>query len=297
MTACLTLTKEMQNSSLEQIALDMEEIASMWYQLRSILMKSRLKGLLNADRSKLFDYILGIADHEKKLVHNFQQIDLIIPNQCEASMPQMNMKVDDTENLRLHHSESLDLSKHFNNKVFQVVTKSFDGRAVNISEDDQYFILRDTKMPRVWKLRNMIFQFPETNKTNFDNISCHGQRIDVKKSEYDYIMVLGCSLHDTYSGNITLHYADVSHTHVLLTLHNWDIVNLEEMYWAALSMNANNIAWIGDVVSNDHEYSDKSYVKRGIMALTYRIKKKGILTGMTLPNCPNMHIFAITLAK
>jgi hypothetical protein len=55
------------------------------------------------------------------------------------------------------------------------------------------------------------------------------------------------------------------------------------------------VAWSGNVVQKDKQSAHLLNVKYNIFAIKRRLSKSEILKSIVLPNCPTIHIFAMTL--
>lgn len=180
----------------------------------------------------------------------------------------------------------VDITKHMNNQGFSG-SLSTDCKA-EISNGGRYFLTEGLPIEREWKIENMKFLFPEADKEMNDNISCFGQVIELEPGKYTDIMVLGCAEFGNHSESIEILYCDGHSEEVPLQFTSWLSSNI---YFNE------TIAWTGKgaVRSTDRVVIYPFPVN--LFAKSYTLKSQSDIIGIRLPECPNIHVFAITLAN
>lgn len=148
------------------------------------------------------------------------------------------------------------------------------------------FILAESLPPNaVWTVGEMKFRFPAAADGMKDNISCAGQVIKLPPGCYGRVMVLGCSECSNYSGWMVVHYQDGQTEEIKLGLTDW----------CFQPVFGETTAWRGKAAERvGGEVQTLSYEVR-LYAQSYDLKQNRMIIELRLPDCPNMHIFAITL--
>lgn len=175
----------------------------------------------------------------------------------------------------------LDLKNFFNNKGFSINNET-NGNIANFTGLGEYFINDNIPNVEYWKTGNMRFKVPVFSECNNDNILCEGQVIEVPRVIYNTISFLECSDWGNFTGNLTINFDDNDCENIVLKFSDW--------YGSGENYYQEEIAWIGENIDCKLERN-----KSRIYASSYEIKSKKPIRYITLPNCPNMHIFAISL--
>lgn len=136
------------------------------------------------------------------------------------------------------------------------------------------------------------FNIMNIDNENNDNIICEGQAISLKydMKEKNYIMLLMCSEFTSMEENIKIIYADDS----------FENINIGATAWLKSGPDYNDyIVLEGSPVvvlkeaKEVYKYNFPGYVYGSI----YELKKSGnTISNIILPECPNIHIFSITMA-
>lgn len=119
----------------------------------------------------------------------------------------------------------------------------------------------------------------------YDNIVCQSQMITVKPDYYDTVCLLGACDTGSFYGKFSVVYEDDSIRSFITGFGEWRFVKCEMGESAAL---VTDRFYKGIVSQNE-----KGYLFSQKILIEHDKKIKGIV----LPNCENMHIFAITLLK
>lgn len=128
----------------------------------------------------------------------------------------------------------------------------------------------------------MGFAMPDKEKPN--NIECMGQTIAVPRGRYSELWVLGASETGSFIEPVELHYDDCIAT-ALLGLTSW--VSLTPLYGELPAL------------SGDHVYRDGRTLptRCRLWAQNVKTDPTRLLHSITLPDCPAMRIFAMSLRE
>ena len=177
----------------------------------------------------------------------------------------------------------IDLSEYFNNIGFGVTDRKLINKA-DFTGTGQFFIPEKFPWHKIYHVGNMSFKLAHIGENNADNISCMGQNILISNGLFSKLFILGCCEYGFFEGTFKIIYS------------NGDTVDLYVYFsdWTFAPSNGEYIAWEGFKSENQNfDYSGK--VK--IFAREYDIlQNQQEISSIVLPDCPNMHIFAITLA-
>lgn len=197
------------------------------------------------------------------------------------------MKCDEQDSKKSFNNISyIDISKQMNSEGFSSSLLS-DTKA-EISDGGRYFLTEGLSSKREWVVENMRFLFPEVDKGVNDNISCFGQIIEVQQCKYTHIMILGCAELGNHLELIEIEY------------HDGKIESIPFRFTSWLSANANFkevIAWTGKGAVRTDNGVEVYPFPVNLYAQNYNLQHSGEIKSIKLPECPNLHIFAITLAN
>ncbi|BCN28795.1 hypothetical protein [Anaeromicropila herbilytica] len=184
----------------------------------------------------------------------------------------------------LQKTEMIDMTKYFNNKGFGEMGQ--DGIA--FAEGGQYFSIKNLPKKKIWMIDDMKFNVPNFFTQSVDNLRCERQLIEVKPDSYHCLMLLGCSEQGSFSGEVEIGYLDGSSEKVIASLSDW---YLPPQFTDCM-------AWQGNIIEKvDGEFVQSTHLYQ-IFASKYSMNKtKKTVVSIRMPECQNMHIFAITFGK
>lgn len=168
-----------------------------------------------------------------------------------------------------------DIRKYFNNK-------GFEGKNASLSRSGQYFLKKGLPKESIWNVDGAKYKFPDLENSEYDNISCKGQKIYCT-GVYSRMMILYCSEWGSYIENIVVNYKGGLHEKLDFAASDW----YKEPEFQE------TIAWSGEATSKSQKTSDICNIYT--RSLEFNKSRKEI-ESITLPNCENIHIFAITFA-
>ncbi|MHB8062805.1 MAG: cysteine peptidase family C39 domain-containing protein [Ruminiclostridium sp.] len=251
--------------------------ATNWYRIQHMMLKSSISLDFSLIKHRISENICEVADLEENIaveMRNFINSDLNYPT------------ISNTRNLYNNYEKLslLDLREYFNNKGFGELGLP---RSASFLATGQYFSTQGLPQEDIWINSDMKFKFPNVYDDHFDNLYCNGQIIILDPDKYDYIMFLGCADVNNFSDELEIIYSDGSKEKIIISLSCWYVKAQFD----------DRIAWQGNLVE---KRSDGTYMlsahKYKIFSSKYPINNsKKYISAIRLPECSNMHLFAITM--
>lgn len=258
------------------------ELSNQWHLIKYLITKSFYSHRVDETfYGNIADKILEIADLEAELSNMLLNVARTDIETSAINLPENKPAPDSSVN----EITFVDLRDYLNNRGF--------GTADNVCGADlsglgQFFLRNETCEMEKWSVSQMEFGLPLVASNNYDNISCIGQTIYFVEGCYKSIMLLGCSVLGCFSEKALVHYENGDVEEVPIEFTNF--VNQRPLFGEA-------IAWNGGIVEKkDHEMvisNNTGY----LFAKTYYFKHGEPMKSITLPDYPNIHIFAISLGK
>lgn len=156
----------------------------------------------------------------------------------------------------------------------------------NLNGDGEYFIKNSIYHKYELKNAGMKFELKCPDPSCMDNISCSKQLIEIGGEVCNSIMILGCSEYGNCIDDIVIKYLDDSYQKLSFTLKDWVLdYNEEAEKDTSIELEKVEINARGKLTGKEKAY---------LYAVKLPCNNKSIKT-IELPECANMHIFAITL--
>jgi hypothetical protein len=179
----------------------------------------------------------------------------------------------------------VDLSSVFNNEGFGS-TLSQNCEA-DLTGKGEYFFARELPLEHDWVIDGMKFRFPDIKDGAYDNVSCGGQVVKVPAGYYKSIMLLECSEWGNYCEALEVEYEDGTKQEIKITTSDWSsLPGSEEVK-----------AWSGNAAARLKDGVKLWDFTASIFATQYPLDKNRKTVSLKLPDCRNMHLFAITLGE
>lgn len=245
-----------------------------WQTIVSVLVKSYYRSDYNNLNNIISKYINNIADQEEKLAESLQIIDWNKSINYSKSINEIK-KEKYFSSFGLS-SYQLNLELYFNNKgIARYINEiaDFDGLGNYLIMDDaKECLIKDTNINFPYKL-----SFGDK-----DNLICKNQIIHTRIGKYVGLSILGACDSGAFYGQL-----DVIHENNKTSL----VFGLGEWRFNKCQFNE-NVAWIGDrVYLKKVNPEEKAYLFSKVILFEKELDIEQII----LPNCTNMHIFAINL--
>ncbi len=178
----------------------------------------------------------------------------------------------------------IDLKDYCNNIAFH--STASNDCAADFTGTGHYFLSREAPSEKLVSLGNMSFIFPRLEDACCDNVSCSGQIIAVPSAGYKGIILMGSCEWGNFIENMRLNYAGGESETIQINFSDWQ--NREPLY-------DDKLIWGGKVYNKNE---GRGYLESyNLFALVRSVRDERNLSSITLPECSNMHIFAMTLYK
>lgn len=227
--------------------------------------------------------IKEIALDEEKIVNEL----LFIASEDKATQKEKLYSKTSVNNEEISIFEQVDLSEYLNtNGAADCI--SYDCTSV-FTSDARYMYITAVDIEKLSNINHIPFRVGHILQENNDHISCYGERIGIEKGKYKRIYFLCCSDLESQCEKLMVEYADGAK----------DDVKFNVSAWLRKPRFNEEIAAECHVVAKDNEqreaftYPFSSY----IFFQSVEIDGTKECCTVELPTCPNIHIFAITLAR
>ncbi|WP_054741543.1 hypothetical protein [Cellulosilyticum ruminicola] len=177
----------------------------------------------------------------------------------------------------------IDIQKYNNNIAF--ASELSDTSVADITGEGTHFIFEDVKINEVWRKGHFAFYYQYQEGAN-DNIACCGQRILIDDIKASKLLILGCAEYGSYEVDLKVHYKDGEYYIVKAKVSDFYQAPIykEKLFWSGKAAHRmNNITRL-------HAFNSRLFAYR------YDIPSKEV-NYIELPECKNVHIFAITLVN
>ncbi len=275
------INKNLQNPCLDDIVNDFQNVSTKWKVAISWLLKGVYTGYSPVIHDRALKIFEDILKEERNILSKLQDAmdnSGLAQNEENAKNTGFDIITEETE------CTFIDLKDMFNNIAFHSIC-SKDCPA-DFTGTGHYFLTQEAPDGQIISLGKMRFEFPVLRDGVCDNISCSSQTIPVPTGEYRGIFILGSSEWGNYTEHMTLNHAGG----------NRDTVRIDLSDWAAgQPLYDEKVIWKGKVY--DKNEGRLYYNLYSIFAVQRFFPGTVKLESITLPQCTNMHIFAITLFK
>ncbi|OPA80593.1 hypothetical protein BVG16_07705 [Paenibacillus selenitireducens] len=249
--------------------IEMKIIAEKWEMIRFQLLKMLFASNYQKVSESICRRIYILVDEEKELI---QKILNIVNRKNEVKT------INQSDVYNSGANEYIDLDKYFNNKGISTPNSQiadFNGIGEYVLEQSLKTISSD-------------FKLPDYKSINYDNISCMQQIISVENVDYyTEVLLLGCSEWGSYKDYFIIIYDDDTFDKILVELYDWTPNSLDDLEYLELVQCEKTI--FGEIV--EENITEKCF----IYILSRRINAQKKVKAVKLPECENMHIFALTL--
>ncbi|WP_157696756.1 hypothetical protein [Brevibacillus formosus] len=278
-TALQYVKTKYQVDDLVPLINDLAYAAAQWSTILSMITKAYYQSSDSQLIQRAASKIRMVAELEETIAVKLRSI-------CEER-PQNN-QVDEkaehgktaTEHRKMKY---IDISDYCNNKGFsQLVSPAYRADLTLMGE---YFLIDQLPDQTIWDVEGMKFSLSAFGENINDNISCAGQDMKVPEGYYSSIMLLGCSECGSYAERIEILYEDNEVSYIPIQFTDW---YLEPIF-------GETTAWVGKGVQRKGgEVKILEFPVR-LLVQKYELNQRKKILRIKLPDCPNIHIFAMTL--
>lgn len=265
------------------ISKEVMQLAGYWSTVRALLSKACFVKDPNLLITRASSKISNIADEEEKIANKLEKI-----NKNNISMIINTNKRNKKTPINYKNGETIfvDLTSYLNNKGFgnDIHTSSI----ADFTSLGHYFLNENLPLQKIWLINDMKFLFPDISDCQYDNISCNNQNISISPGQYYHIMILGCAEWGDFSDNLTIYYTDGYIEKIHLGFSDWCRI-VAPVYGEV-------IAWIGKGAERKENSIQSLTNPTRLYAQKFSIYYQKNIIGIQLPDCPNIHIFAISFS-
>lgn len=179
----------------------------------------------------------------------------------------------------------IDLCKLFNNNACG--SREFHNCVANFNGLGQFFLLESMPSEGLIEIGEMKFWFPELSDITNDNIGASGETIPILTDYYRSIMFLGNADEGNVSGPVIIQYEN----------NVQELIHIEFTCWWMLPGFGETVAWSGKMAERIGEEVFVSVSPVRLFAQKYPLQNNKKIISIQLPDCINIHIFAISLEK
>ncbi|HEX3044588.1 MAG TPA: hypothetical protein VHY08_07520 [Bacillota bacterium] len=284
------LIQEHQAAALEEYPEYFRSLSGRWVSAWGLLTMAFRQRELNLPRNfpgqmdKLSKKILTLANMEEDLCHALQQTLKGQPARLKLFMPRASMQIRTRE---IQEYVYLDIEKQLNNQGFS--TRIEPDPSADLTGSRQFFLTAGLPSNDLWVVEGMKFRFLPPAEDRNDNISCLGQTIFVPKDHYAALMLLGCAEWGNKSELLEISYEDGQTISLPLEFSDWifKIPAFDEV-----------VAWEGRCAEKTPTgVAEIPWFRGHLFAKMLPLDQNLGLERIILPDCGNIHLFAITLGK
>ncbi|GCE14969.1 hypothetical protein [Tengunoibacter tsumagoiensis] len=266
----------------------MQQISSNWVSIRGLIHTFSCSHNFNQyNRKRISRMIKQCAENEKLLINKFLEVATGIKNgiinNAENIFYESRQIVPNTFN----YVKKININNYCNEKGFGSLHSI---KPIGMSGMGEFFLIDKNAEKMEWIVDNMVFDVCNIVGEQYDNISCNRQVISIDNGDYSTLMLLGCSLLGDLSDVLNVEYIDgyIEEVRFGLTQLNQRIpVFGERIAWEG--KRASLPSWSDAITSTDEPSC--------LFAKELLLKHKSKIKSIILPNCPEIHIFALSLGR
>ncbi|RCX18415.1 hypothetical protein DFR58_105179 [Anaerobacterium chartisolvens] len=265
---------------------------SLWGLVTATVYRQKLNGAMDVTSQGSFirkletasAKLCNIADIEQSLCDDLIKIieGRSVSSQVADSSANITAQTDGLQEYRF-----VDISGFLNNEGFYSDIGEYT--EASLTSTGQVFLTHGLPSDDIWNFQGMRFKFPQPVDNKTDNISCAGQKINLENGCFSCIMLMGCAEWGHYSELLEIRYLDGTVSHVPLEFTDW---TYPESHFGEI------VVWEGMCAEKDRDGVLRSSMLKGhLYARALNLNPIRQLDYIRLPDCSNIHLFAITLAK
>lgn len=232
-------------------------------------------------KERIVEKITDVIKEEERIFHQLVHLD-------EYNLhitPPFNKELSIEINENITDYAYINIEKYFNSQGFS--GKDINKTTAEISNGGRFLLSEGIKND-TWIIDDMKFALCNIREEFNDNISCFGECIILNSiDKYKYIMFLGYSEFGNHYDKVELIFRDNTKELIPIEFTSWlvkPVFNEKVIFkgHGAIKMGSDVKMLPNDVY---------------LFAKKYPINYQGVIERIILPKCPNIHLFALTLAK
>lgn len=250
--------------------------ATKWQMLVSLMGKAYYKKNFTELKIQIAEHIMRIADEEEETVEVLERC--LSKDQTKSEMSGSAAGTNEKKDRFVFCKLEMN-NKAFASNSGNEAGADFDGLGNYLLINPQLKgAIQDSKL----FLGDKVFVFMGMTQ-GMDNVCCLGQKVKVQTDNYRGLSILGACDSGAFFGKLEFIFEDGSSEESIFGFGEWRFGKCEF---------GETLAWSGDrVYWNQVNQEEKGYLFTNELA----VKAEKKLSAIRLPECGNMHIFAITL--
>lgn len=282
---CLEYIQSINNDiQLESIIKMLQDVSIKWNEVFAMLVKSYF--LKNREKilNRVYLKLKEIKNDEEKIVLNIKRI---LNDNCNNLIHNQNLKTKEKIQFNPKDYEFIGIKSYLNSNG--VYKEECTNCTSELSNPNRYFVPKFEINNDEISIDKMKFKINNFTNDEFDNIACEGQEIQVDIEGYSKLMILMCSEFADFDEIIEIYYENKEK----------EIINFNTTSWLSQYTRENNqIAFPGKGVVREKDTINIYPFEVNLYGCFYNLREKSErIIKIKLPDCLNIHIFAITLCK
>ena len=285
---CVTLKylARVNNLSVLEVEADrLTKAGNKWNTVKGMLLRLMYTEDKNAYKKRIGRKVRELADLEESIAVSLLGLTKSNNHKLESKLDKEDTEKESNKDFKAEFAY-VDLSgvmnsKAFGNSLLEESNANFDGVR-------SFFLTENTPTSEIWELNGVKFKIADLRNAQYDNLLCEKQVVRVEEGSYSNLTVLASAEFGSYSETMIIEYEDGDKQEVLLEISDWfDMPNFGE-----------KIAWTGNA-SIRSNINDEPYLANSVNLYTqsHNLKKGKSIKAIQLPECPNVHVFAISLSR
>lgn len=263
---------------LTEFSKEFEYIGTKWFEIKSLILKAALKPDSEMNMSRVVNKISEVSYCEKEVSRNML-------NFCKYEYGEHSDSDKKRESIVSNEIDFIDLNRYLNNRGFsQYISQNYQA---SFTEGGDFLVQDEYAINQAWKVNKMEFGFPDIADNVNDNISCTGENIRIPNNYYSSVMILGCAEWSSLVEKIKIYYESGA----------VESITVEFTDWVSNPRYSEEIAWTGNAMYRSGDGVHLYNRKMNLFAKEYPLNRGDVIKSIQLPDCPNIHIFAVSLRK
>ncbi|WP_433946014.1 BtrH N-terminal domain-containing protein [Paenibacillus sp. SN-8-1] len=267
----------------EKMEEELKALSIQWSSVRGFLTKMAL-----VDEASMHTYLkentekklIDISNKEQAIMERLLALYKLQPDQAgllEAEGYSAAALEQEEGAITVNHY--VDLTRYFTNKGFGSTENSAD-----FDSNGFYFSSTSSQPESPLHLDDMSFDVSFAGgNSEYDNIACYGQEVDMEGKKGHFLTILGCSEMGSFLDELIVKYEDGSKDTLSFGFSDW---------WSFFAVNKERVAWSGQAAHKEQGLLNHEV---HIYASKLKLKSDRPVQSIVLPLLPNIHIFAISV--
>jgi hypothetical protein len=252
-----------------------QRIIHSWQIVVSLIIKSYFLKEISSLKKNIAKKIVEISNKEKELYYKIINREQYSYTHTLQNLNQPYTSIDLKKNI-------IKLEKYFNNKAFDYQYENMYN--ANFSGCNDFYILGNINRHEILRINNISFDFYNNLYNELDNITCLGQSIKMN-TRGNKISIIGSCDFGSFTDTLYIQYSNGITEPIKISFSDFAMDPIFD----------EKIVWYGKAYYRDIDENKVCHENAYIYMKSYQLVYTDEILNIILPNCPCMHIFAITL--